>query len=323
MINVLYAANSNYFKYMITSIYSLIENNNSKINIHIIEEGFTPEQISMLDKIISMRGVSYKLYSVDKVRKYLDMFDIPLWRGTEVANARLFASEIITDVDKLLYLDSDTIVAGSIKELFNKKLDYPVNAVKELEVVPHLEDYLDTYHNSGVLLFDFNLWDKEDCIDRLYEEIDNYKDKLIYPDQDLLNLTLDESIGDLDFNYNITPILMEIIKHPFLSKRAYKFLDDDLYRKITLDLENPCIYHMLKYITVRPWEENKIHPFNSIFDEYYKKIYPEYEKEKNSFLMANFPFFPEINLVRKAISPRIIKKGTTKVMRKVLNRQEL
>lgn len=324
MNNILYAANMNYFKYMITSIYSLVENNKGiPLTIHIIEDGFTDEQKYMLNGLLEQYNIQYRLYKVDIVRDYLDNFKIPLWRGTEVANARLFASEIVQDTDKVLYLDSDTIITNSIKEIFKMKMDFPVSAVRELEVSSYLPQDINKYYNSGVLLFNLTKWEEESCTDKLYRELSLYRDILKFPDQDLLNLALHDSIGDLPFNYNITPNIIEVLKHPYLSRKAYKDLDDKMYDKIIDDLEKPCIYHMIKYITIRPWEKNNIHPFNDLFNEYFIKMYPEYNKEKTNFVLGNFPLLPEINLIRKSIVSKKGKETSTNVMKKVLNRNEL
>ncbi len=324
MNNVLYASNSNYFKYMITSIYSLLENNkNIPIAIHILEDNFTSEQKKKLSFLLEQYGVEYKLYPMDIVREYLDMFNIPLWRGTEIANARLFANEIVDDVDRLLYLDSDTIVTNKIDELFKMQLEYPVSAVKELEVSTYLPKDILQYYNSGVLLYDFKRWDEENCVEKLYREIDVCRDFIRFPDQDLLNLALYDSIGELPYKFNVTPNLMEICNHKYLSRKAYRSLDDNTFDKIINDLENPCIYHMTKYLTVRPWEKNNFYPFNNIFDEYYKKMYPDYMKEKTNFFIGSFSKLPEINLVRKALTPKELRLSSTKIIKKVLNRDSL
>ena len=324
MNNVLYAANKNYFKFMITSIYSLIENNkNMPLIINIIEDGFSEEQKEFLDDLLNEYNVLYRLYPVDIVRDYLDNFNIPLWRGTEVANARLFASEIIEDADKVLYLDSDTIITNSISNIFKIKMEYPVNAVREFEVSSYLPQDIRKYYNSGVLLFDLTRWEEENCTEKLYSELDLYRNILRFPDQDLLNLALHDSIGDLPFSYNITPNTVEVLKHPYLSRKAYKDLDDNMYNQILSDLENPCIYHMIKYLTIRPWEKNNIHPFNSLFDEYFRKVYPNYEKEDVNFLLGYLPFLPEVNLLRKSFVSKKGKDTSTKVIKKILNRNEL
>lgn len=176
--HVLYTTDHNYFPHMLTSIYSLAENNkNNNIKVHIIEDGFTDEDFYNLDQLNDLYdNIDIKRYNIDKITELMKHFNIPKWRNTDIANARLFANEIIDETDKILYLDSDTIVVGDLKDLFDKKIQRPLAAVKEILIPEHINnlsfDYcsekVEAYYNSGVLLFNYNAWDQENCLDDLY-----------------------------------------------------------------------------------------------------------------------------------------------------------
>lgn len=268
--NILYTSDSNYFCHMITSIFSLVENNkNMNLVIHIIEDNFTYEQITMLHQLETKYNIEIKLYSFKQIAERIKKYNIPKWRDSDIANARLFTHEIIRDVDKLLYLDSDTIILNSLLELFNNDFKTPLAAVKEFFVPSHVKNVLNSYYNSGVILFDYEKWEKEDCTKKLCDGIKNNNIELEYPDQDLLNLNLQNFISTLNINYNINPYLYIYDKYPLLAKRYYKNLNNFYsYEEICDALKNPYILHMLSYLGARPWIKNKIHPFNDIYQNY-------------------------------------------------------
>ena len=103
------------------------------------------------------------MYSIDKLKSIMDKYSIPKWRETDIANARLFSSKII-DVDKILYIDSDTIVTSSLKDVFNTNISSPISAVREMNVPSHLVGRLESYYNSGVLLIDYGICNEIDLL---------------------------------------------------------------------------------------------------------------------------------------------------------------
>ena len=322
MFEILYASDKRYFKFMMTSIYSLLENNkNLIINLHIIDGGFSDEQKLELEKMLFMYDVHYKIYSIDSIRKYLDKFNIPLWRGTEVSNARLFASEIIKDTDKAVYIDSDTIIDGPIEHLFYENNDYPVSASREIVIPKHMKNKTSKYYNSGVLLYDFKACDDNKLLDKLLKASKEKKDLLVYPDQDLLNIALYDEIGRVPFSYNISPKVYDVYNYPHIYSKS-----DDISEKtvdeIIKELEKPCIYHMLSYMSIRPWQENSIHPFNEILEEYLYKIYPHYKKEQIDLLVAKLSLLPSINRISKLYMPKFIDKGVKNTLKRILCKDE-
>lgn len=111
--------------------------------------------------------------------------------------ARIFSGELLADVDEnVVYLDTDTYVAGDLEELFRIDLGTAV-----LGMVPEaarggragtfrracIPPEVVRYCNSGVLLFNPATWRRERVKDRLLEWVDRWKDEARCPDQDALN----------------------------------------------------------------------------------------------------------------------------------------
>ena len=313
--NILYTTDSTYFCHMITSILSLIENNlNMNLIIHIIEDNFSFEQIKILHQLETKYNVEIKLYSFKQISEKIKEYNIPRWRDSNIANARLFTHEIIRDVDKLLYLDSDTIILNSLFDLFNTDLNTPIAAVKEFFVPPHLKNILDYYYNSGVILFDYEKWEKEDCTKIIYDGIKNNNIKLEYPDQDLLNLNLQNFISTLNINYNINPYLYIYNKYPLLAKRFYENLTNFYsYEEICDALKKPYILHMLSYLGARPWIKNKIHPFNEIYQNYRLNWDSNFILEDSNNIYFQIKFLPFIKtLIDSSLTEKQVRKIKSK-----------
>lgn len=225
--HILYTADRTYFPHMLTSIYSLLENNpTNRFIIHVIEKDFTKKEDKMLEILQGMYpNVEIQVYSSTKISKMMRKFNIPKWRGTEIANARLFFHELAPEINKLLYLDSDTVVVNSLDSLFNKELTKALAAVKNFEIPDHIKEhagFIKNYYNSGVLLFNYVLLEQEDYLKKIYEYAKQDQIPLKYPDQDLINLALSERIEPLSINYNIHPLAYQLKNIPLYLEEYIK-----------------------------------------------------------------------------------------------------
>ena len=311
--HVLYTADHNYFPHMLTSIYSLAENNkNNNIKVHIIEDGFTDEDFYNLDQLNDLYdNIDIKRYNIKKITELMKHFNIPKWRNTDIANARLFSNEIIDETDKILYLDSDTIVVDDLKGLFNKEIQRPLAAVKEILIPSHLKSLnmefygnnIESYYNSGVLLFNYDAWDQENCLDDLYSVSKRVHSNLIYPDQELINLTFQNQIETLDLSYNIIPFAKDLEKHKILAR---KFLKDRpfyySFDEVISALDIPHILHALHYLNTAVWEENRIHPFTKEYKKYRKIWNNDFEPErKKKSIIFDIPIISDCNMLAKTL----------------------
>jgi lipopolysaccharide biosynthesis glycosyltransferase len=111
-------------------------------------------------------------------------------------------------VDRVLYLDCDMVVVGSLDPLWEADLHgRTVGAVG----IPgstrgaHLGMAGDAgYFNSGVMVIDLARWRRLSVFDRLMAYIGDNSEKLIDPDQDALNVTLEDDRTLLGYEWNVT-----------------------------------------------------------------------------------------------------------------------
>lgn len=302
-LNFLYTSDNNYFDHMLTSMYSLaISHQKEDILIHILGDGYTKEQLSELIKFQKrFPNIDFRFYSFDSLRKQIEKYNIKPFRDSNLPNARFFICELIKDVDKLLYLDSDTIIVNSLNDIFARDIKTPIALVKEYNFPKHMKDKVSCYYNSGILLFNFKKWDEEDYYKKMYDILKNTDVNFLFPDQDLINLIFEGNISPLDFSYNIYPYIYNIMKYKGLAKRTIKHFEDFYtYDEVRESIDNPHIYHMLAFYD-RPWNRNSIHPYNNIYD-FYRLLWDlQYEKGPSESIYANNCMIPFIEAIASGI----------------------
>ena len=141
-------------------------------------------------------------------QKEIDLFYI---RDTHVSKASLlkyYIAEQLSELNKVLYIDSDILVLHDLSELFNKELgDNYLAAVKDpswfFENKHVLELNLEErgfYFNSGVMLMNLDKIRKDGLIEKLEDYTNN--NFRTYMDQDALNVVVGDKVMLVDAKYN-------------------------------------------------------------------------------------------------------------------------
>jgi lipopolysaccharide biosynthesis glycosyltransferase len=120
-------------------------------------------------------------------------------------------------VSKVLYLDSDMVVTGDIGGLWRAELGEAVLGAVTIpgstRCAPLGIPEKFGYFNSGVLLIDLARWRREDVLERLIAYLTANYDKIVDPDQDMLNACLYDRRLPLPYIYNaISPFFLDY--HP-------------------------------------------------------------------------------------------------------------
>lgn len=279
-IDVLYTANHRYLKNALASILSLYRNasfNRSKgFKVFLITEHLTIDDEKLINDVMNLcQDIQFYRYSLDSYP--IANYQIPDWQGTQIANARLFFQDILGrdayDIDRLLYLDSDTIVVGDLSELHS--FDSPICAVPDVLPVQYAQSLnLSSYYNSGVLLFDVQNWIRQNFQEQLIDYIHSHilKD-LKYPDQDLLNIVFQPYLSNLPFSYNVHSSI-GALDPPFLKIFCQK--KGLSYEALSFAKENPKILHSTAFFDIKPWTNNRIHPYASVFQTYLYQVDSNY-----------------------------------------------
>lgn len=280
--DIVYICNDAYMSMTGISIYSLLENNRAADQIHIYLAGdnISIENLEKLRNMVNGYGRKLHMIDVTEICKRLADCGIKKYKGKTYSPylKNLMTGEMGDDVERLLYIDSDTVINGSLDDLFAMELDRPLYMVADVMwdfYKRHLGIERDAfYYNGGIILYNMPAWKEKDCYNRYWNFLKDAPKQYVLGDQDITNILFSKAdlqkseIGTLKFKYNY-----------FLGKKRLREVMKEAKCKFYSEAEideadrNTVIYHCSKYDGERPWERGNQHPFREKY-EYYKKKSP-------------------------------------------------
>jgi len=290
--NILYQSDDNYAIYMGVSICSLLENNKSAKNIciYIIDDAITEVHKSEIKEMVASynREVVFIPAELILEKPNSKLFaEYTGMRKNKHSYLKLFLAGVLPEsLDRILYIDCDTLVTGSVEDVFNIDMKENCIAMSYDSLIYQAKktigfELTDEYYNSGVILVDLNNWKKHNCENRIVEHVKEHG-QYGTVDQDVLNVELKEEIYTLPMAYNVQPIhLVYSIKTYF---RNYK-MKDCYYTKQEIEeaVNKPIVLHFLRYIGESPWHKDNVHPASDAFDSYLKLTpWKDYEKQPSN-----------------------------------------
>lgn len=203
--NVCYSVNEGFSPYMAVSITSLLENNAShNIVVHILHSDLSEATIARLSSFEARyKNAKILFHKIDDSR--FENFGLTIDHITKETYFRYMIAEVLPNIDRVLYLDGDTIVNADISELFDTDLTtYYCAGVSDIYI--ESVGYKKTlgidglYINAGVILFNLDEMRKTDIAEKLFKLTaeNNFK----YQDQDAINVVFKGKIKELDCVYN-------------------------------------------------------------------------------------------------------------------------
>ena len=113
------------------------------------------------------------------------------------------------------------------------------------------------------------------------------------------------NIGALAPKYNVYPLVYNMIrKYPKLTKRYFGQHDNFYeYDELMDSYSNPCIYHLIDYVRSRPWIENRVHPFNDIYECYMSNSDIEIDKIKSISRLSSIEILSLITVLLQISFP--------------------
>jgi lipopolysaccharide biosynthesis glycosyltransferase len=179
--------------------------------------------------------------------------------------SRLWVEEFFADdVERILYLDGDIVVVGSITPLWRIDLDGQVLGAVDIPGAQVGVQRLglrveDGYFNAGVLLIDLKQWRETRILDTLLNYISAHPEQMVYTlDQDALNACLHGRKKRLDPRWNLVWTF---------------FQDRDPVPLTGAEIEavkrEACIIHF--NVSPKPWSYLCEHPRKAEYQKYLRK----------------------------------------------------
>lgn len=240
------------------------------IVIYILDQDISVDNKSKLQVIVKNYGRELVYIDIAEFKKMIP-FDFDACGYNPITLSRLFLSSYLTnEMDRILYLDCDTIVSGSIAELETIPFDGNyVAAVPELfmpdekkALIGHAKE--ETYYNAGVLLVNMDLWRQNKLETEFVEYYRSMNGRLLYNDQDIINHCCKGKIKKLSHTYNLSTNLFYF--HRFFVKKLQPAYDTDSITQYEEILRKPSIIHYMG--DERPWIKGNHNKYCKFFYQY-------------------------------------------------------
>lgn len=274
--NIMYSCNNGYVMQTIVSLVSLFENNqNIRIVIYLIADQIDKMNIQLITKIVEEYGNEIVILSIENL--------VPKeiiggsHRHPNTIYSKIFAQSIM-EIDRFIYLDSDTIVCSSLEELYNIELDEEdVVAGVGMPYSRHLKEKMgikeEQFICDGIVLMDMDKWRKKKFQDRCVEHLNKYDGNPPMLSEGTINYACQGHIKIVSPKFNLMPHMLffktQDIKKIFKADNYYTVEEIEYAKK------NPVIIHFLGELYERPWNKGCSHPKKKEFIRYYDMVFKQ------------------------------------------------
>ncbi|SDD04326.1 Lipopolysaccharide biosynthesis protein, LPS:glycosyltransferase [Terribacillus halophilus] len=264
-IHVVSSADDNYAHHLGVMLASLLTNvnRNRRIMLYVIDGGITKPNKRMLMKTTMQFGVPIRFLTID-TESYKNATESRYINKT--AYYRISIPEVITDpnVERVIYIDCDTLVLTDISELhdmdFDRKLMAAVEDAGQLQRLEKMDITTEgKYFNSGMMVIDMEGWRKQNISKKVLQFIDenNDPDFLYLHDQDALNAILWDKWKPIHPRWNAQSFIILKTKTPteLAERKRYKEAR-----------QSPAIVHFTG--ANKPWNSDVGHPFAPLYFDF-------------------------------------------------------
>lgn len=271
MIHVCYAVTDKrgtYTKYVGASICSIFEHTKEWVTVHFMHDyTLSTDNRRFLMQLVRRYGQQIIFYDFEKLygKRFSELEEKNKWMDKCLKNPlsqamwyRLLAGEVFKDLDRLIYLDGDTIVNMDIKELWEEEIGKKgLSAVADGIIQKgHFSRMVEKglyeeekYFNSGVLLINPQVFGQEENLLERGADFLKENDLVDYPDQDILNYFYGDGCHLLPEKYN-TLVREEFVKRrENVEARIYHYAG----QAYAVDAANNFHRLFLDHLVKTPW----------------------------------------------------------------------
>ena len=272
--NIMYSCNNGYVMQTIVSMVSLFENNqDTSIVIYLIEDQIDNKNIRYITKIVEKYKNKLIVLPIERLIP-ADLIRAN-HRHPHTIYAKLFLQNI-EEINRILYLDSDTIVCSSLEELYNIDLDeeevvagvsmpYSYRLKERMGII----DY--PYICDGIVMIDADKWKKNRYQERCVEYINRHAGNPPMLSEGTINYICKGHIKIVSPKFNLMPHMLF-----FKAQEIKKIFKTDSYysaEEIEFAKNTPVIIHFLEELYERPWNKCCWHPKKGEFKKYYETVF--------------------------------------------------
>lgn len=299
VMNIVMCSSNEYSIHCGTLIISILKNSlaDEKFNFYIIEANMSEENKNTLSQLKKIKPFNINFIKIDgeifndeaftKEYSYMPQLRVQTFYKYLIPN-------LLKDIDKVLYLDIDTLVFNSLADFYNIDL-----TGKYAAVIENNDRYtainkigVKNYFNAGVILYNLKKCREDNISEKLFKNhITLFKQgKLKYADQCVLNYTFNENVVWADLKYNVgtqwthnkskackTAVANAIIAHFTTPQKPWNFV-----------LTHPYAKEYFKYLPFSTFKEAK--ELQKSYRKYLIKRYTHGLKAVFDFVKSYFLF---------------------------------
>lgn len=288
MIHIVCCTDENYAFNFPVIVQSVLEQHaKEEVTFHLLHAPLLPSTAEKIARYTAETGIAFSRHLLDNA-VFAGLPEIAYF--TTAMYYRLVIPELLGELDKVLYLDMDAIVDGRLDELWNTNLAGKAAAVVEDGEPKHLGEHSPKrYFNSGVMLMNLAYWREHDVKTKAIDFLMKHRDILRFPDQDALNVVLQDDLLFMPEKWNC---------HLNLDKRFVKRAREGRVAPEQV----PVIIHFNQKL--KPWMYHCKHPYRTRYWELLKKTtFKDYRMKNKSFASMLFYWTPRP--LRRTIWPRL------------------
>ena len=260
---IVYSSSDSYVVCTGVSMYSLYEHNKNvqNLNVHILSTDISDVNKKRLKEIANYFNRIIDI--IDAKQDFIEeanRLKLSLLRGAYNTYSRIVLNRWFSNFDKIMVIDSDTLVTGSIVDAWNIDLsEYILAAVPEIGCYtknigfedPELVKNLDMYYNLGVCVVNLKNWRDENIDNLLYTSIKEDQPVFKIADQSIINKYLANKILKLPLKFNYYSGVHNLNYKTACSIFSFKIVfEKQEYVEASL---HPSIIHYVGHSYERPW----------------------------------------------------------------------
>lgn len=266
---IVYSSDERFVGIFATSVVSLFENNKDvdEVTVYLIENGISEESKAKVQQIAAAYGRTIVMLPMPDLQKLASVeMAIPDYYRI-AAYGRLFVASLLPEsIDRVIYVDCDTIFLNSIQKLWDMDIsgcqvgmvDDTINVAYRVLLGLSKEG---TYFNSGILLIDLKAWRKQDAEKAFLRFITSQGGYIPFVDEGVLNAVFDGKIFRLPLRYNVISMVFAFSHDEICRIKELR----QFYTREEVDSarRDPVVVHFTHnfYMQPRPWMKNCDHPF--------------------------------------------------------------
>ena len=271
------ATDNNFVQHCTIMIVSVLTNNPGT-EVYILTDGLTEKNEQILHEEVERLDGKLHICIVDdeKINALPLSKDKGLSHISKATYYRLMISDLLPEVDKVIYLDCDIVVNGSLNELWDTDIsNYAIAAVLQIghgfeaERLGYPMSY--GYFNAGVNMLNLKYFREHSVKEALFKYAEENLDKLLYNDQDILNAVLYDKCLHLLPMWNMTSMAYDPnLKYKGDCKNGVVVNDfREEKENIKKFRDNPIVLHYVS--KPKPWQKGCYHPLSSLYYDYARK----------------------------------------------------